>query len=133
MGHTGEERRPASSATKAICDPVAATLLGRKGQFLNLESPFASSETESIRWVFHDSTIDPADKLLSRRKEPSPKGKQSRQSGAEQQQRAARIRHPPRPRLHLRRRCRNGIAVQGNRAIPCQQSPLHVCSGSRRD
>src|ERR1035441_6285243 len=125
MGHTGEERRPASSATKAACDPVAATLLGRKGQFLNLESPFASSETESIRWVFHDSTIDPADKLLSRRKEPSPKGKQSRQSGAEQQQRAASVRDLAPPAEHLRRRCRNDIGVQGNRAIPCQKSPIH--------
>jgi hypothetical protein len=37
--------------------------------------------------------VDPADTLLSRGKEPPPKGQQSRQSRAEQQQRAASIRH----------------------------------------
>jgi len=38
--------------------------------------------------------VDPADKLLSRAKEPPSEGKQGRHSGAEQQKRAATIRHP---------------------------------------
>src|ERR1035437_7605457 len=56
-------RPPASSATKAACDQAAATLPGRKGQLLKLESRFASSETERIRRRF--STIQQLTPLTS--------------------------------------------------------------------
>jgi hypothetical protein len=58
-----EQRPPASSATKAACDQAAATLPGRKGQLLKLESRFASSETERIRRRF--STIQQLTPLTS--------------------------------------------------------------------
>ena len=59
-----DQRPPASSATKAACDQAAATLPGRKGQLLELESRFASSETERIRRRF--STIQQLTPLRSR-------------------------------------------------------------------
>jgi hypothetical protein len=85
---------------------------------------------------FHDSKVDAADKLLSPGKK-SPEGQQTCESGAEQQKRAATIRHRlarvPFYLSWLTIVGSNGIMDQTNEAILCQQSAIHCYAISQRN
>src|SRR5674476_294243 len=88
-----------------------------KGHLWRLESRLSGIRDRQSHRALLRIQVGPADKLSSRGKEPSLKGQQSRQSGAEQQKRAASIRHAT--AISRTIIIVNGITDQANEAILC--------------